>query len=145
MRVDFFIKHFSTKKNNEDSIVWSGLWKEIWDYEISDWPSDYNIHFHPKSLNIDLKTMGEDSWVLCLQVKEGYYIMYRQAQEGDVESLVDDYKFYTDLKRCHEVEFKFYFNFNYQHDVGYILDAIIYNADQGCKVFTINHPRNKNI
>jgi len=72
--------------------------------------------------------------------------MYIEEQEKiDPTFNCDDLELFKALQNCRDEDFKLFFNGMYQDEIGYILDAIIYTANQSSKVKTINPQITKDI
>ncbi len=133
MRVNYFLYSFS-KSNSCSPAAWKYAWDEIWELEISKWLTQdrvyrqINAKFKEKELN--LKT-----WIFTTstQKKKLFGICWRTGKDWYV------------LQNCRDENFKFFFNEIYRAEIGYILDAIIYIADQSLKVKTINPQVTKDI
>lgn len=147
MRVDLCKCSFSNQKCLRQ-IAHNYAWREVWEVEISKWNPQYTVYFYSLTKNNEkgerpnlqttLEQLPKEDWICAVQTSEGYYILHTKvlARSGAVER--DDYSLFKALQQNKVENFRLYLNASWQHEVGYILDAIIYVDNQDDKVFTIN-------
>lgn len=144
MRVVALGRYFCTHEKL-DHIAWTYAWKEVWDLEMSNWNVDYapyyfelsDRRFYGTSSINEVVSQELNQIILVLQVKEGIFFLYDQTKPEYKEHEVTDRDLHKALQRCKEKEYRLYINKNRQEEVGYILDAVIYIAEQGHKVKTL--------
>jgi hypothetical protein len=85
-------------------------------------------------------------WIFTVNTQNKNYSLYTEEQGAAGASYsCDDVELFKALQNCREEDFKLYFNGLYQPEIGYILDVIIYTADQSPKVKTVNPQVTKDI